>query len=434
MSQLSDLLKGIGTTGSPTAHTTPMFAGNNYQLPYGGGTYNNSSVTPAPVVPPGPVVKPAPASMPQKGTAPQGTTAAPTQSQVNPEFVKPDGTYYTAQEVVNNRVARMKTGKADVPVYAGNAMENPNQSVEQMNKQAYGMNNARNDIATGTTDPYKTGSKSGIAYSPAELKAIEKAYAGIYDPALTDVFSKLDAKKKEDELAATRKYDLEKLAQEHKYRLAEAAQKAGSGTSSNGTTYTAGQDPVVDGWVERLNRTGENIQTAIPGVANQGLRNKVMLGLNANKFKSAQTLGNLDSINTINDMLTNPELENISGTMDQYTGGIFGKAKTAKTQYDQIAGLLQLAKAGSVKGQGAISDYERKMLKEGAAAMDRGMSDEDFRKALVKVRGVYMTASGLEAPVRITDPTTGESQVQNLSTHEIEDFIRDGARIEYVEQ
>ena len=49
------------------------------------------------------------------------------------------------------------------------------------------------------------------------------------------------------------------------------------------------------------------------------------------------------------------------------------------------------------------------------------------------MRGAFMTASGLEAPVKVTDPTTGESQIQQLSTHEIEDFIRDGAIVEYSE-
>jgi hypothetical protein len=411
-----------------------MMPGNNYQLPYSAGSYNNTSTSPAPVVPA--PIAPAPVATP-KPIFKHGTTApapaTPQNQGVNPEFIKPDGTYYTAQEVVNNRVAKMKTGRPDVPTYAGNAVANPNQTVEQMNQEAYGMNNARNDIATGTTDPYKVGSKSGIAYSPAELKAIEKAYAGIYDPALSDVFSKLDAKKQADELAATRKYDLEKLAQEHQYRLQEATVKASSGTSSNGTQYVVGEDPTVDGWVERLNRTGEKIETAIPGVANQGLRNKVMLGLNASKFNNPATGERLQSVNAITQLLANPELENISGAMDQFTGGMWGDAKKAKDMYDQQVAKLELGASQLLKGQGSISDNERRILEKASTYLKRGQSDEDFRKGLVQMRGAFMTASGLEAPVKVTDPTTGESQVQQLSTHEIEDFIRDGAIVEYSE-
>lgn len=432
MSQLSDLLKGINV--SPTAHTTPMMPGKNYQLPYSAGSYNNTSTAPTPVVPA--PIAPAPVATPKPIFKQNASTPAqqPAQNQgVNPEFIKPDGTYYTAEEVVNNRVAKMKTGKAYVPTYAGNAIENPNQSVEQMNQQAYGMNNARNDIATGATDPYKTGSKSGIAYSPSELKAIEKAYAGVYDPALSDVFSKLEARKKEDELAATRKYDIEKLAQEHQYRLQEATIKAGSNTSSNGTSYTPGEDPVVDGWVERLNRTGESLQTAIPGVANQGLRNKVMIGMNSTKFNNPATGERLQSVNAITQLLANPELENISGFMDQMTGGMWGDAKKAKDMYDQQVAKLELGASQLLKGQGAVSDNERRILEKASTYLKRGQSDEDFRKGLVQMRGAFMTASGLEAPVKVTDPTTGESQIQQLSTHEIEDFIRDGAIVEYSE-
>ncbi len=88
--------------------------------------------------------------------------------------------------------------------YAGDAMTNPNQSANELKGRARDMNNARNDIATGTKDPYGVGNKSGIAYSPTELKAIENAYAGVYDPALNDVFSRLQDKQAEDAKIASR--------------------------------------------------------------------------------------------------------------------------------------------------------------------------------------------------------------------------------------
>lgn len=91
-----------------------------------------------------------------------------------------------------------------VTKYAGDAMLNPNQTSEQLTTTATNLNNARNDIATGTTDPYKVGNKSGIAYSPAQLKAIESAYAGIYDPVLNDVFARLKTKQAEDQQAQDR--------------------------------------------------------------------------------------------------------------------------------------------------------------------------------------------------------------------------------------
>jgi len=91
-------------------------------------------------------------------------------------------------------------------------LTNPNETAEQLNARATTLNNSRNDIATGATDPYGVGNQSGIAYSPTELKAIENAYAGVYDPALQDVFARLkttqDAEKQKADLAAAKEMEI----------------------------------------------------------------------------------------------------------------------------------------------------------------------------------------------------------------------------------
>lgn len=444
----NNLLKGnLGTT---------MFANRDLTLPNAGGTYSSpviSQVTPnslyslvankipnAPVnyTPPAPVrqappvapVATAPTLPPAAPTAPTVTSSVPQnldKSKIDPFFLDANGNPLPPDQAAQKLIERDRArSRGDIPTYAGNLFT-----------QAMNMRNAANDIATGTTDPYKIASQSGVAYSPQELSAIEKAYAGIYDPALTSAISKLQEAQKAEQTKANQEFELKKLAKQHEYSMKEKLATGGGTTTGGGITtggtYVQGENPVVDQWVERINRTGEDLNKAIPGVKNQELRNAVMMGLNATRYQNAKTSGNLDSLNTINQMLLNPELENISGPVGQFTGGFFGKAALAKQQYNQITGLLQLAKSGNVQGQGAISDYERKMLKEASSAIDRGLSDEDFRKALVKIRGVYATSSGLEAKVKITDPSTGESDVQNLTTNEIEDFIRQGAVIEYVE-
>lgn len=125
---------------------------------------------------------------------------APEQKPARNEYINPKtGEYYTPEEYGNSIAMRIPTSKAtgDVGQYAGDALAKPDASEEDLMKTARTMSNTRNDIATGTTDPYKVGAESGIAYSPAELNAIEKAYAGIYDPAINDVFTRL--KKREEE-------------------------------------------------------------------------------------------------------------------------------------------------------------------------------------------------------------------------------------------
>ena len=156
---------------------------NNQTLPNGGGTYNpagDSRITPAPVV-----------------TGAPETPAAPANDFYEKYKDPKTGEVMSPEEYAIYLGNKIPKGNGEIPNYAGDAMTNPNESANQLAARARNLNNSRNDIATGTTDPYKVGNKSGIAYSPQELKAIESAYAGVYDPVLNDVFARLDDKQKE---------------------------------------------------------------------------------------------------------------------------------------------------------------------------------------------------------------------------------------------
>lgn len=158
---------------------------------------SNPASTVAPPEVTNPVVTP-----PTKVAPPKTETPPATRSKyINPAT----GKYFTPEEYANYVATKIPIA-SDVPKYAGDAMTNPDVSTTDLTKTATNLNNARNDIATGTTDPYGVGNKSGVAYSPQELKAIEKAYAGIYDPALDDVFARLKVKK-EAEAAAQKKQE-----------------------------------------------------------------------------------------------------------------------------------------------------------------------------------------------------------------------------------
>jgi len=190
---------------------------NNQTLPNGGGSYNpagNSAIFPAaPVVP----------------------TPPPQEDSFYDKYRDPKtGKVMSPQEYAIYLGNKIPKGNGQIPNYAGDAMTNPNQSASELTGRATDLNNARNDIATGTTDPYGVGNKSGIAYSPQELKAIENAYAGIYDPALNDVFSRLREKKDEE----AKKADMETIV----FKTNEAIRQwqATTGTKSSGDGTTSG--------------------------------------------------------------------------------------------------------------------------------------------------------------------------------------------------
>jgi len=191
-------LSGLNSVGN--ANSTPSMIGgqklDEETLPYNGGIFNvsgDSAIAPAPVFTGG-------ATTPQAPQVPE-----PVANNLNNKYKDPKtGEIMSPQEYANYMVSKLPKGTGQIPNYAGDAMTNPNQTSAELTGRATDLNNARNDIATGTTDPYGVASKSGIAYSPTQLKAIENAYAGIYDPALNDVFSRLQEKKTAEAKKASR--------------------------------------------------------------------------------------------------------------------------------------------------------------------------------------------------------------------------------------
>lgn len=204
----------------------------------------NKPTTPPPPPPPGPDKSDKrvfTATPPPAPTAPT-TTNLDYSKYINPQTGKP----YTPQEYAESQAAKL--GKGTVTTYAGEAIDDPNMSEDELTKKARVINNERNDIAVGETDPTDSASNSGIQYTPAELSAIEKAKAGEYTPALNDVFTKLKNKQDADAQAATDKAaqdksdrdlqnDLLKMGVQFKYNLAlQNAKSAGDGPDLSGLT------------------------------------------------------------------------------------------------------------------------------------------------------------------------------------------------------
>jgi hypothetical protein len=99
----------------------------------------------------------------------------------------------------------------------------------------------------------------------------------------------------------------------------------------------------------------------------------------------------LDSvIATIDELAANPRLKAILGPIDQARGSLLlgSKANVAKNLYDQLTGILALEGRNKLKGSGAISDFEFKILKEAQSALGRNLNEEEFKKQLAKVRDV----------------------------------------------
>lgn len=355
----------------------------------------------APVAPPG--YSGAPVS---RGTAPiTPTSAAPEASQVPPQWLNADGSIKTPEQIAMDIGNTLKNsqGNGDIGTLAGNEFGGAEKTAEQLRAEASQINNIRNDIASGENDPYKVASKSGIAYTPAELRAIESAYAGIYDPAITTALAKVEQKQIEDEAARKsaealasderqNAFELTKMEKQFGYdqRLKQTP-TPGSGSSSGlSGTYVPGENPVVDAWAQRI-FDGAAKLTDIP-VSDKGLRSAVVAALESsgNDFMGRPTATELGLKSKEAALNLLAKMDNKEGTAAVGGSRVFGGAlglpgsdpRNFTIDFQNLKDLLSLDGTRYLKGQGQVSDAERAMLASAVTRLNLAQSEGDFRTTL----------------------------------------------------
>ncbi len=153
-----------------------LFSPRTQTLPNGAGSFSS----------PVPAQAPAPVASMSSGTTDRLFATGPA-------AVAPQEPAYTQDHLkaVADAAYNVING-GDIPAYLGETYGNPNPSIGEAKNTTRNLNNARNDIATGVTDPLGWMSQKDVAYSPEEINAIRKAQAGIYDPAIHDAMNRLD--------------------------------------------------------------------------------------------------------------------------------------------------------------------------------------------------------------------------------------------------
>jgi hypothetical protein len=98
-----------------------------------------------------------------------------------------------------------------------------------------------------------------------------------------------------------------------------------------------------------------------------------------------------DSIALIDQIMNDPALSSAVGPIDQYIGQAHDLTGVNRFSalHNQIVGKMSLAQAGKLKGQGQISDKERAMLASAATALNRGLSEGDYKAELGKIRSQF---------------------------------------------
>lgn len=412
-----------------------------------------TNTAPAPVAAPTPIAAApvVPAPLPLKNpnnAAPAGGSIGtpvtpPTQTSVPPQWLRADGTIKTPEEIAADVGSSLKTahGSADIGTLALGQFGGQDKSAVQLEAEARRVGNTRNDIAVGETDPYKVASQSGIAYTPAELNAIEKAYAGVYDPALDTALAKVTAKQESDKTEAAAKASQDdirlraSLDAAQPYTLGKDQVRYGtngeiiaSGPSSTADTtatgpYVFGANPAVDAWAQRIFDGTAKI-TDIPA-AQKGMRDAVVVALQAsgNDLSGKPTITALgkQAKTEAQDLLD--KFDARQGTSAVGGSRIFGGSLAIpgsdkadfQIGFQNLKDLLSLDGVKYLKGQGAVSDAERALLASAVTKLNLAQSDGndgEFRKTLKgiidQLSGAGESAAG--APISTPD---GKQWTQN---------------------
>lgn len=230
-------------------------------------------------------------------------------------------------------------------------------------------------VAQDTFDQYISAGKSVYEAETAAAQAGEKSKQQEFENNLS-----------------TQKFEEDKRQFGMQYALDQrkaSSSGSGSGGGSTGAPLSALAQAVQNGTISLESLTPTDRARVAAEISSSGLPSTRQQSLQYN-------------LGVVNDLLGNERLGNISGAVQGLTSRLNPKNKEVSKQYKQLKSILSLENRTSLKGQGAISDFEFRILQDAATALDRGLSDEQFKAQLEKVRDVF------EGKYALTKATSGQ--------------------------
>jgi len=301
--------------------------------------------------------------------APAATAPAQAPSGIPSQYLRPDGTQMTPEEYVESVKSQMKirTGEGDIGTYAASQFLGGEKTAEQLANEARQFANAKGDLASGTTDPYGIASKSGIAYSPEELRAIENAAAGIYEPALTTAIGKLEAKQKADADEKKWQQELEKLNIQNEFDLSKMDKQFA-------------YDKILLGL-----KQAADAKAAAGGITPYS---------DERSFRTVQSIDNL--VGQVNNWTTGfgTLLNKIPTTDAKYFKGQLDTLKSS-IAFGELTAMREASKTGGALGN--VSNIELNLLENALASLDQAQSPEQVKTELEKAKASinrWRTAQG----------------------------------------
>lgn len=257
-----------------------------------------------------------------------------------------------------------------------------------------------------------------------------------------------DSEKMQLQAKITEKADESKAVRETADKLHQAVIENGGGAAILGALdkvtqdYAAGKLTAAEAQGAYYKAAGQYGSTSKPGDGVPTVKSINGVDMQWNPAtKSWETIGstgmsqtdikNLTTVNDVNNILSNPAFDSTFGVYQTLNRNFPGTdAYKLSSDVNNLLSNLALAARGQLKGQGQVSDFEGRMLRDAQTALKLNMNPIQARQELVKVKGAIMTSSGLEAPVKITAPD-GTVKYGSADQAIITGAISSGYTVEY---
>jgi hypothetical protein len=86
-----------------------------------------------------------------------------------------------------------------------------------------------------------------------------------------------------------------------------------------------------------------------------------------------------------NQLKDSPYLDANVGPISVWTPTVRGESNQFQSDVDRLRNMLSLEARGKLKGQGAVSDFEGKMLSSSQSALNRGADEASFKRELERI-------------------------------------------------
>lgn len=189
--------------------------------------------------------------------------------------------------------------------------------------------------------------------------------------------------------------------------------------ASKGKTYAPGTGGgmTTDGGQKQLSSLAQSVQNGTISLdkLTPTARAQVAAELTAYGVSSGRQDELVANSKVVQDLLSSPNLDKMLGFFEGTLklGNLDPYSQLNINKFNQLKGILSLDAREKLKGSGAISDFEFRVLGDAASALGRNLQPEDFKIVLQEIKDVF---DGKYSKTKIGSQAQGQGGGSNIVT------------------